>query len=287
MKKLLILSLFLACTLSVLTAQETPADTPDSREITADTQMTYAETQNDYSVSDKPSKNLIKVNLTSLPMKNFSLQYERVLTKSISAAMTFSLMPEKNMSTFIVDKAMWAVEKFVDPDGIDAETEDAFRNFSFSSYTITPEVRFYLGKKGGYGAGFYMALFYKYGHYEISNIPVPFTNDLDEDITIDFQGALVSHTGGFLMGYQWSLGKHMCLDWQMFGPHFGVSSSDFVGVPSTPLSTGDQAKIEDELININSSLIDKTIDATASEVNMGLKGPWAGIRLALSLGVKF
>ena len=78
----------------------------------------------------------------------------------------------------------------------------------------------------------------------------------------------------------------MCLDWQMFGPHFGVSSSDFVGVPSTPLSTGDQAKIEDELININSSLIDKTIDATASEVNMGLKGPWAGIRLALSLGVK-
>lgn len=285
MKKLLFISLFLACALSVVNAQDITIGTSDSPGITTYTELISSETGNDYTVSDKISKNLIKVNLTSLPMKNFSLQYERVLTKSISAAMTFSLMPEKNMSTFIADQFIRAVEMF--SDGIDAETEDAFRNFSFSSYTITPEVRFYLGKKGGYGSGFYLALFYRYGHYEVSNIPIPFTNDLDEDITIDFQGELVSHTGGFLMGYQWSLGKHMCLDWQMFGPHFGVSSSDFVGVPSTPLSTGDQAKIEDELININSSLIDKTIDATANEVNMGLKGPWAGIRFALALGVKF
>ncbi len=48
--------------------------------------------------------NFIKVNLTSLPMMNFSLQYERVFTKRISGAVSFSLMPEKNIPTYIADQ---------------------------------------------------------------------------------------------------------------------------------------------------------------------------------------
>jgi len=284
MKKLFILFLFLACSLSVVTAQEAPADNPGSLEITANTQMTFAETQNDYTIDDKPSMNFIKVNLTSLPMKNFSLQYERVFTKRISGAVSFSLMPEKNMSTFFADQLIRGVKIFADE--IDTETEESIRNLAFSSYTVTPEVRFYLGKKG-YSRGYYLSLFYRYGHYEVSNIAIPFTNDLDVPITINTGGTLTSHTGGFLMGYQWALGKHMCLDWQMFGPHFGVSSSDFLGVPSSPLSAGDQSKIEDEFININSSLLKKTVDASADEVKITIDGPWAGIRFAISLGVKF
>ena len=110
---------------------------------------------------------------------------------------------------------------------------------------------------------------------------------MEEDITIDTQGEIVSHTGGFLLGYQWALGKHMCLDWQMFGPHFGVSSGDFLGVPSSPLSTVDQADIEEEFLKVELSLVEQTIDATADEVNMGIDGPWAGVRFAVSLGVKF
>ncbi len=54
-------------------------------------------------------------------------------------------------------------------DGIDPETEDIIRNLLISSYTVTPEVRFYLGKKG-YSKGFYLSLFYRYGHYEVSNV---------------------------------------------------------------------------------------------------------------------
>ena len=97
MKKLLILSLFFACTLSVLTAQETPAGTLDSQETTANIQTIFSEPQNDYTIDDKPSMNFIKVDLTSLPIKNFSLQYERVLSKRVSAAVSFSLMPERHI----------------------------------------------------------------------------------------------------------------------------------------------------------------------------------------------
>lgn len=284
MKKLFILSLFVTCMLTIVNAQEIPMATSDSPKITTDTEMISSETGNDYTVSDKPSKNLIKVNLTSLAILNFSLQYERVLSKNFSAAVSFSLMPKKSTPTIIADQFVRVGEIFVDE--MDAETEDIIRNLSFSSYSITPEVRFYPGKKG-YGTGFYMALFYRYGHYEASNLPIPYTTDLPDEITIFTSGTITSHTGGLLLGYQWSLGKHMCLDWQMFGPHFGVSSGDFLGLPSSPLSAQDQTDIEDEFMKVDSRLLDQTITATADEVKMSFNGPWGGIRFAVSIGVKF
>jgi hypothetical protein len=289
MKRLLILSLFLTCTLSVLNSQEIPADslkttdetvqTPPDAVLAADDMEKYK------SETDDISKNFVKFNLTSLAVMNFSLQYERVLSKRVSAAVSFSMMPENTIPTYLADQFI-KVAGDMSGESIDAETEDIIRNLLVSSYTITPEVRFYLGKKG-YGRGFYTAIFYRYGHYEVSNVPIPFTNELDENITIDTRGEIVSHTGGFLLGYQWALGKHMCLDWQMFGPHFGVSSGDFLGLPSSPLSQVDQADIEAEFLKVESSLVDQTVDATADEVKMLFDGPWGGIRFAVSIGVKF
>jgi hypothetical protein len=289
MKRLLILSLFLTYTLSVLNSQEIPADslkttdetvqTPPDAVLAADDMEKYK------SETDDISKNFVKFNLTSLAVMNFSLQYERVLSRSISGALSFAYMPETNIPTYIADQVINQVDNMSD-DGIGPESEDIIRNLLISSYTITPEIRFYLGQKR-YGQGFYTAFFYRYGHYELSKMPIPYTNDLDEDITINTAGTITSHTGGFMLGYQWALGKHMCLDWQMFGPHFGVSSGDFLGLPSSPLSQVDQADIEAEFLKVESSLVDQTVDATADEVKMLFDGPWGGIRFAVSIGVKF
>jgi hypothetical protein len=288
MKRLLILSLFLACTLSVLNSQEIPADslkTTDEIVQTPPDAVLAADMEKYESETDDISKNFIKLNLTSLAVLNLSLQYERVLSRSISGAISFSYLPETNIPTYLADQLITQVENNSE-DGIDPETEDIIRSLLISSYTFTPEVRFYLGKKR-YSTGFYISLFYRYGSYSVSNIPIPYTNDLDEDITIDTKGDIKSHTGGVLLGYQWALGKHLCLDWQMFGPHFGVSSGDFLGLPSSPLSQADQADIEEEFLKVESSLIEQTVDASANEVKMLFDGPWGGIRFAVSFGVKF
>jgi hypothetical protein len=269
MKKLLISTLLITCMLSVISAQEVAVAATDSPKATADI-----------------SKNFIKLNLTSLPFLNFSLQYERVLSKSISAALSGSFMPETTMPAFIADQLINFAGDMSDEGSVDAQTEDLIRNLLISSYTITPEVRFYLGHNR-YSTGFYTAVFYRYSHYEGSNAPIPFTTDLDEEITINTTGSITSHTGGFLLGYQWALGKRMCLDWQMFGPHFGVSSGDFLGLPSSPLSEADQAKIEDKSNDVDIPMFTPTVDATADEVKMIFDGPWGGIRFALSIGVKF
>ena len=222
MKKLLILSLFLVSTLSVLSSQEVPAD---SLKTTADKVQPYPDgatvmqDMDKYQLeTDDISKNFIKLNLTSLAILNFSLQYERVFSRSVSGALSAAYMPENTIPKYIADEAIKQMDENSD-EGIDPEAEDIIRGMLISSYSVTPEVRFYLGKKR-YSTGFYISLFYRYGSYSFSNIPIPYTNDLDEDITIDTRGDIISHSGGFLLGYQWALGKRMCLDWQIFGPHY-------------------------------------------------------------------
>ena len=88
MKRLLILSLFLACTLSVLNSQEIPADSLKTNDETVQTPPDAALAADDMekykSGTDDISKNFVKLNLTSLAVLNFSLQYERVLSKRSS-----------------------------------------------------------------------------------------------------------------------------------------------------------------------------------------------------------
>ena len=100
-------------------------------------------------------------------------------------------------------------------------------------------------------------------------------------------GDVSSHTGGFMLGAQWALGKHICLDWWILGPHFGVSSGECISLSSAPLSEGDQQDIEDELNDIDIPMFEQTVNVTADKVTMIFDGPWGGIRAGLSIGVRF
>ena len=150
MKKLLILSLFLASTLSVLSSQELPAN---SLKTTADKVQPApgaAIVANDMAKyqleTDDISKNFIKLNLTSLAILNFSLQYERVFSRSVSGALSGAYMPENTIPKYIADEAIKQMNENSD-EGIDPKSEDIIRNMLISSYSITPEVKFYLGKE--------------------------------------------------------------------------------------------------------------------------------------------
>ena len=56
------------------------------------------------------------------------------------------MMPETTIPTYLADELIKAAGDMSD-EGIDAETEDIIRNTLISSYTVTPEIRFYLGKR--------------------------------------------------------------------------------------------------------------------------------------------
>jgi hypothetical protein len=286
MKKSLILSIFIACIFTAVKAQNVPVPSPADSIKARDIQsVAPADTLKEpeaglVSNSDDTEirKNLLKFNITAVLIKNYSLQYERILTRTVSAALSLRIMPETGIP-YADDIIRWY-------DINDADAQTVINSTLIANYAITPEIRFYTGKKR-YGNGFYFALFYRYGHYTFNNALIPYDADSGDQITLNSSGNVSSHTGGFMMGAQWTLGKRICLDWWILGPHFGVSSGDFKSVPSAPLSETDQQDIENNLNDIDVPMFKQTVDVTADRVSMIFDGPWGGIRAGLSLGFKF
>ena len=217
--------------------------------------------------------NFIKVNLTGIALKNYAIQYERVLSKPVSLSLSYRIMPTSKLPF------AGTISNSIGDD--DPETKKTIENLRMSNFAITPELRFYLGK--GYGKGFYIALFYRYASFTIDHLPV----DYDNNTSLDLSGKLTSNTGGIMFGAQWNLGKHFCLDWWMFGPHYGSGTGNFTGVSSQPLTPAQQDELRSNLEDIDIPLTTKTINVNANGASLKLSGPWGGIRSGVLLGIKF
>ncbi|MFT3937066.1 MAG: DUF3575 domain-containing protein [Chitinophagaceae bacterium] len=223
-------------------------------------------------VEERHQMNFIKVNLMGLALKNYSFQYERILSKRFSIAASYRFMP-----TGTLPFANSISNSF----GDDEDAKKTIKTLEMGNYAITPEARLYLGR--GYGRGFYMALFYRYASFTVNNIAV----DYDDTHSLNVSGKMSGNSVGLMFGAQWPLGKHVCLDWWMFGPHYGAGNGDFNGVSSVALTPIQQDELRKNLEDINVPLSNKTITVNANGANVKLDGPWGGIRTGLSLGVKF
>lgn len=224
-----------------------------------------------------PKKNLIKVNLTSLPLSNYNGQLERILGKKISIAVSYRYMPLGNIP-FKND-----IVKIANGDAGAQKTID---QLLVSSSAITPELRWYPGKKG-YGRGFYFAPFIRFANFHGEGIKIEFTpvNGVTDNISLS--GDVKSTTYGLMMGAQWFLGKSIVLDWQIIGPHYGSGNGSLLGLSSFSLSTAEQNAIKDAVNNLDIPMTTLTSEITSNSLKLNLDGPWAGIRAGISLGFRF
>ena len=236
----------------------------------------------DLAESRDPSMNLVKFNLTAPLLKNYSLQYERVLSRNFSAALSFRLMPETGLP--YMDRIIEAAD-ITDPDEV-----EVIESLLMSNYAITPELRYYMGKKK-YGNGFYLSLFYRYGSFSVINDALDYEPEEGETVSLDMTGDVTAHSGGLMIGSQWSFGRYVCLDLWILGPHFGISSGNINALSSEEIPLEDQQEIRDEidesLRDADIPMLDYTITTSSNNVKVDFDGPWAGIRFGLSLGVKF
>jgi Protein of unknown function (DUF3575) len=221
--------------------------------------------------------NMIKVNLTSLPLKQYALQYERVLNRKFSFALGVRVMPA---STLPFKQAI------LDAVGDDPDTRDVLDRFQMSNLAITPEFRFYLSKRG-YGRGFYLAPFYRYASYKTSKLEFDYDDGAGGTETINMTGKLTSNTGGLLLGAQWPLGKRLVLDWWILGPHYGSGNGLFSGASTQTMTPTEQDDLRTQLEDIDIPLTNTKVVVTANGASLELDGPWAGIRAGFSLGIRF
>lgn len=223
--------------------------------------------------------NIIKLNFTSIAVSNLQLQYERIINRKFSVALSYSKLVKETLPFYDF------IEKTVDDD----EQFDLIKNAALSYYSITPEIRFYLSKKG-YGKGFYLAPFYRHTQYSIKGISYEIENEFDETITAALSGNLSSNSFGLLIGSQFNLGKYIVLDWWILGPHAGRGKGSLFGTFSQPFSSEEKNEITNLLNDVEIPFVDSSVDVTDDSVKMDLSGPfpsWGGIRAGLSLGFRF
>jgi len=163
----------------------------------------------------------------------------------------------------------------------DPATDKQLDQFETSNTAITPEIRFYLGKRAM--RGFYLAPFARYSTYQAS---LPFEFNVNGTTqTMPLSGKLNTLTGGLLIGAQWKLGGRVYLDWWMLGPQYGSADGKLDGKRS--LSADEQRELRLELQDLQIPFAETTTTVDANGARLDIKGPWAGVRAGLNLGIRF
>ncbi|MFY7900687.1 MAG: DUF3575 domain-containing protein [Chitinophagaceae bacterium] len=219
------------------------------------------------------SKNILKINLSSLALNNYHVTFEKLIYNKVSFAVSYRYMPYGN---FPFASAI---------NDIFNNKDININNAKIGGYAITPEFRFY-AKKGM--KGIYMSPYFRYSHFDLS-IPINFATGIGAPTkTATFNGSLNAVSGGLLIGLQRQIFKKVNLDIWIIGGHFGHSSGDLVANYTT-LTEPERAALESELDGIDvAPFVFRTGKVSTTKADIVSDGPWAGLRGAgISIGFRF
>lgn len=227
-------------------------------------------------------KNAVKVNLSSLLLKNYHIQYERKILPKVSVNLGFRYMPKSGLP----------LKETLDKYGGLDDPNLELGKFEMGNTAFTIEPRLYLSKKTM--KGFYIAPYARWASFDLT-LPFKYTyTDPNPAIgtqtkTALFNGKIKSFSGGLMFGTQFNIAKRLVLDIWWIGGHYGSSSGDLNFVASLPTQQERDA-VRNTINNFDPSPFEfkKPIDVNANGAKIESSGPWAGIRAAgVNLGFRF
>lgn len=217
-------------------------------------------------------KNMAKVNLSAFVGKGFGLQYERQIGKRLTVALGYSKIPTSNI----------AFKSFIESQIDDPDIK--IGDFKLGTSIFTPEVRYYLGKKGAFH-GFYLAPYGRFGRYNLQG-PITYTTSTNTKRDLVFTGSLNSATGGLMLGSSFNLFKRLFLDWWIIGGSIGSANGNFIA--QTPLSESEQRSLREELESIDVAFTSIKSTVNSSGATIITSGTMVGVRgLGINLGIRF
>lgn len=228
------------------------------------------------------TKNTIKTNITSVFLRNYSLQYERSLNKRFSLALQYRFMPNGNIPL------KNSIENYIETeDADDDEVLNFLKKSQIKGYAITPEIRWYLGK--GYGKGFYIAPYYRYAQFNLESIPINFTLDSGTEEEAIAKIETKSHSYGVLLGVQWKIKNKFTIDWYILGAHTGNLKGNLDATASRNLTATEQQDLQQAINDFEIDFLDFDLKNTVKSngVLTSFTGSNIGLRSGISIGYSF
>jgi hypothetical protein len=220
-------------------------------------------------------KNVIKVNASSLVLRNYNFTYERKILPKSTLSLGIRIMPKGKLPFQDV------LEKYA---GLDDPNLNIGR-FEIGGTAITPEFRFYLGRKAM--RGFYIAPYARYASIDL-RVPIKYTYTSGTgNVTreADFTGKIKSFSGGVMLGTQYSFSRFVVDIW-LIGGHYGSSNGNLNA--AIALNSQEQQSLRNSLESFDPSPFKYEYDVNANGATLKSTGPWAGVRtLGVNFGIKF
>ncbi|HUX83917.1 MAG TPA: DUF3575 domain-containing protein [Chitinophagaceae bacterium] len=236
-------------------------------------------------------ENIVKINLSSLALNNYSFQYERKLSHKISFGLGFRFMPQgalpfHNSINSIINKNQ-SSGSGNNNNNNDSSFKNAVTNSRMSDWAVTAEVRFYFGKKG-FGRNFYVAPYVRYTQFSL-NIPYTFTDQNNQPHNMNLQGNLTGFGAGLMLGKSFMIKKIVVLDIWILGPMIGPGR---VNVNATAdlsqLSDQDKQTLKDNIQNVGIPTWTLTANVSNTGVQATGNGALIGVRgLGFNVGIAF
>ncbi len=215
-------------------------------------------------------KNLIKINLPTLALRTYALEYERAIGRKTALSLGYRFMPNGT-----IPQKDRVIETIDDP-----EITRQINAFETSNSAFTPQIKFYFGKD--IFKGFYLAPFARIAKYNFDGIYEFDVNNAKQRMPL--AGELNTITGGLELGVQFRIGKAVHLNFNV-GPQFGSAKGDFAGTRN--LNTQEQQELRTQLEDLKVPFADTEVTVNGNGANVNLSGPWGGLKAGIMFGIRF
>lgn len=226
------------------------------------------------------SKNIVKLNLTSLTLNNYAVSYERLVGRKISVTGAFRYMPNTKLTKTLAGRTVLDI---LGDDGKDLQS------LSAGNSTVTAGVRFYTGNRAG-AKGVYAEIYGRYGNFKL-DYDYSFRSN-GKDYRMLIHGNTNVFGGGLLIGAQFTVYKKIFVDIYIIGAHYGKVNGNIDGVSDlSTMSASEKKNMQDDINKIGGDIVSK--DFIKAEVNNNgvkgkLDGPFIGARsFGISIGYGF
>jgi Protein of unknown function (DUF3575) len=228
----------------------------------------------DQFTSDLGLRNVIKVNLPSLSLSNFSVQFERIISQRATFGLGVRFMPK-----YKVDLSANIGDLIKD---VDSNLSKSSAGLEVNNFAITPELRIYLGRN--VGKGFYVA---PYARYESFDINMPFSTVLTsgKPVAALLNGKMSGFGFGMLLGAQFNLGKRFTLD-VFAGPNVGPRKI-IINAESTLFNfTNNEINELNDKLTFETALFKVDAETTTNKIELTSNAGFF-IRSGLAFGFRF